>query len=642
MSENSQSPAEDNKPGNKFWAIFKKLNIFGYLKKETADKEQETASTKNIDEMLVEKLNTQRLPSWKQLKYLPRFLSPKEKNIMRLAVTVIVIALGLMAYFLVRDNLVEKPARGGTYAEILIGTPQNINPLYSASNEVDKDLSKLIFAGLISQNSKGELIPDLAKEWFVDEAKTQYTFKLRDDISWSDGEKFTSTDVVFTIEAIQNPLYESPLRASWAGITLTAIDDYTVQFNLPSVYDAFLKNLTVGILPAHLWQDIMPENATLAELNIKPVGLGPYQFDSFIKDKQGYIKSYALKANEDYHLDGPYIEELTFKFQPTFEAAVDALKNRNADGLSYLPQNLKSFLETRKDLIYYSIPLPQYTAIFFNQTKNTALADKKVRQALSLAIKKNKIVEEILHNEGTVLEGPLTPDMPGYEKATSEQFDVEKAKSLLAEAGWQKKETKEEENKEATTTEDRLESDGNGWSKFLFKNNQELTVEITTTDQAQSMAIGELIQKYWQGIGVKVNLKTVEITKIQKEVIAERNFEALLFGEILGNELDLYPFWHSSAAGNQGLNIAGWRSEPGDKLLEAIRKETNIEEKAKKLKELQTLIQNDMPAIFLYNPNYTYVMTDKIKGVNLNKVIDPTDRLSGITSWYIKTKKGFK
>ena len=116
----------------------------------------------------------------------------------------------------------------------------------------------------------------------------------------------------------------------------------------------------------------------------------------------------------------------------------------------------------------------------------------------------------------------------------------------------------------------------------------------------------------------------------------------MLFGEILGNELDLYPFWHSSAAGNQGLNIAAWRSEPGDKLMEAVRKETNIEEKAKKLKELQTLIQNDMPAIFLYNPNYTYVMTDKIKGVNLNKVIDPTDRLSGITSWYIKTKKGFK
>ncbi|HOZ36659.1 MAG TPA: peptide ABC transporter substrate-binding protein [bacterium] len=642
MTENSQSPAEANKPGNKFWAILKKLNIFVYFKKKRPGDEQEAANGKNIDEMLVEKLNTQRLPSWKQLKYIPRFLSPKEKNIMRAAVIIIVMALGLMTYLLVKDNLVEKPAKGGIYAEMLVGAPQNVNPLYAASNEVDKDLLKLTFSGLVGQNSEGELIADLAKEWFINEAKTQYTFKLRDDIDWPDGEKFTSADVIFTIEAIQNPVYESPLRASWTGIAVEAIDEYTVQFTLPAAYDTLLKNLTVGILPAHLWQDVMPGNATLAELNLKPVGLGPYQFDSFVKDKQGYIKSYTLKANENYHLDGPYIEEITFKFQPTFEAAVDALENRNADGLSYLPQNLKNFLETRKDLVYYSVPLPQYTAIFFNQTKNAALADKKVREALSLAIKKNKIVEEVLYNEATVLEGPLTPGMPGYEKAGAEQFDLEKAKGLLAEAGWQKKEITAEESKEATTTEGQLESDGNGWSKFLFKNGQELTIEITTTDQPQSLAIGELIQKYWQGIGVKVNLKTSEAAKIQKEVIAERNFEALLFGEILGGELDLYPFWHSSAIGNQGLNIAAWRSELGDKLLEAIRKETNQEEKAKKLKELDILIRTDLPAIFLYNPNYTYVIADKIKGVDLKKVIDSADRLNGITGWYIKTKKGFK
>ncbi|HRY63326.1 MAG TPA: peptide ABC transporter substrate-binding protein, partial [Patescibacteria group bacterium] len=568
----------------------------------------------------------------------PRFLSKKEKNIMRLTVAALIICLGLLVYFFVSSKLVDKPAKGGVYAENVVGFPQNINPLYDLANEVDRDLVKLVFAGLLKENNNGELVADLAKEWFVDESKTKYTLKLKDDVYWPDEEKFTSQDVVFTIEAIQNPAYQSPLNNNWTGITVSALDENTVQFTLPSPYETFLDNLTVGILPMHLWQEIMPENATLAELNLKPVGLGPYKFDSFVKDKQGYIKSYTLVRNDNYHFSAPYIEQITFKFQPTFEAAVDSLKNRNADGLSYLPQNLKEFLNDRKDLNYYSISLPQYTAIFFNQTKNPALADKRVRQALNLSIKKSKIVEEILGKEGVAINGLLLPGMPGYEENATEEFNVDEAKKLLADAGWQKKEIKTEEN-QATST---IESDGSGWSKFLFKDNQELTVQLTTTDQPQSTAIGELVQKYWQAIGAKVNLNTVEVGKIQKEVITERNFEALMFGEILGDDLDLYPFWHSSAANNQGLNIANFRNDKADKLLETIRKATTNEEKAQGLKELQSIIKDEAPAIFLYNPKYTYVVADKIKGINLVRIVSPADRLNGIADWYIKTKKWFK
>lgn len=639
MTENQQPPADKANRGQKFFVLFKKINKLWRREEQPVVKEETTAE-KSIDEMQVEGLNSRRLPSWKQLKYLPRFMSAKEKNVMRLAVTVLVICAFLLSYFVVSGQLVDKPARGGIYTEELIGTPQNINPLYAQSNEVDQDLARLIFAGLVRENSQGELVPDLAKEWFVDETQTKYTFKLRDDVEWSDGEKFTSQDVIFTIEALQNPLYQSPSRTSWIGIGAEALDDYTVQFSLPAAYGDLLQNLTVGILPAHLWQEILPENATLAELNLKPMGLGPYQFDSFVKDKQGYIKSYTLNSNENYHGSLPYLEQITLKFQPTFEAAVEALKNKNADGLSYLPQSLKGELESRKDLNYYSVPLPQYTAIFFNQTKNSALAEKKVRQALELSINKTKIVQEILANEATVINGPLLPGMPGYEES-AEPFDTEAAKKLLADAGWQKKEIKPEEN-QATSTEDAIETDSNGWSKFLFKNNQELTIQLTSTDQAQSLAIAELIQKYWQSIGVKVNLNAVEVSKIQKEVISERNFEALMFGEILDQDWNLYPFWHSSAATNEGLNIANFKNDKADKLLTEIQKINKDEERAPKLKELQKIIRDEAPAIWLYNPRYTYAIADRIKGINLTRIVSPTDRLNGMTDWYIKTKKGFK
>ena len=141
---------------------------------------------------------------------------------------------------------------------------------------------------------------------------------------------------------------------------------------------------------------------------------------------------------------------------------------------------------------------------------------------------------------------------------------------------------------------------------------------------------------------MRVTLANVDISKIQKDIITERNFEALMFGEILGSDLDLYPFWHSSAATSQGLNIGGFRNESADKLLEAIRKETNQDQKASKLKDLQKIIKDELPAIFLYNPNYTYVVANKIKGITIEKIFSPSDRLNNINDWYIKSKKGFK
>lgn len=646
MNENSQPPSDINKRGNKFLAILKKGNIFKHPKKIAPEQKSARAETtepqQNIDELLVESLNSKRLPSWKQIKYLPRFLSQKEKNVMRAAVIIMLACLGLMAYVFLKDNLTEKPANGGAYAENIVGFPQSINPLYALPNEVDRDLVKLVFAGLVRINNNGEMLPDLAKEWFIEETKTKYTFKLKDDIFWNDDEKFDSEDVIFTIEAIQNPAYQSPLRANWTGIKAEALDENTVQFTLPSPYDGFLENLTVGILPAHLWLDIMPENANLAELNLKPVGLGPFQFASFIKDKQGYIKSYTLVPNDHYHLKKPYIQEITFKFQPTFESAVDSLKNRNADGLSYLPWNLKEFLESRKDLNYYSIALPQYAAIFLNQGKNPALTDKRVRQALNMAIKKNKIIEDVLGKEGTLINGPLTPGMPGYEENAPDQFNIDEAKKLLAEAGWQKKEIKNGEPGQATSTDEARQTDGNGWTKFLYKDNQELAVQLTVASQPQALSIGELIQKFWQSIGVRTDLITVDINKIQKDVIADRNFQALMFGEILGQDFDLYPFWHSSGATSQGLNVANFRNDEADKILEAVKKETAAEEKEKKLKEFQALVKDEMPAIFLYSPKYTYVVADRIKGIDIESIVSPSDRLDNITNWHIKTKKGFK
>ncbi|MFH1890832.1 MAG: peptide ABC transporter substrate-binding protein [Candidatus Kuenenbacteria bacterium] len=592
-------------------------------------------------------------PSLKQIKYLPKFLSLREKIIIGAAGITILVCVFLIGLLFWKANFIDKPAIGGTYTEGIIGSPQKINPLYSSTNEADRDIVKLVFSGLIKFDDNGTALSDLAQDWFIDESQTKYTFSLREDIQWPDEKPFTSEDVVFTLNAIQNPDYQSPLRSSWENIAIEAIDLHTVQFTLPKPFQSFLKNLSVGILPAHLWQDIKPENALLAELNSEPIGLGMYKFDSYTKDKQGYIKSYSLIKNENYHIAEPFIKQITFRFYPNFELAIDALKNKNIDGLNFLPQNLKEKLETRKDLNYYSLSLPQYTAVFFNQQKNELLKINKFKEALNLSIDKDKIISTVLSGEARLISSPILPGFPGYERQSESTFNVEQAKKILQDLGWAQKEiTADEKNNQdsdpseddhsTTTPSISIETDANGLSKFLYKNDLELTINLTLADQPQSVATAELIQKYWQAIGVKTNLHIIDPKQIQKDIIAPRNFEALLFGEILGNDSDLYAFWHSSQAGENGLNLADFKNSEADNLLEKAMQETDIQKKADYYIKFQNILTSQMPAIFLYTPNYTYVVADKIKGIKLTHILTPTDRLINIDSWYIRTKKGLK
>lgn len=585
--------------------------------------------------------SAEKISTWRRIKYLPKFLSKKEKIILRSALGVIAICLILMGYVFLKANLAVLPKVGGTYTENIVGAPQFVNPLYGSINEADRDLTKLIFAGLVKFDAEQKIVPDLAKEWFVDETGKTYTLRLNDNIYWPDEKKFGSDDVIFTYEALKNPDYQSPLRSVFEGIEIRAIDELTVQFILPEAYPGFIDNLTVGILPSQLWSEILPQNAKLADWNLKPVGLGPFKFDSFVKDKQGFIKSYTLARNENYHLPAPHIEQFIFKFYQTFEQSASELDGKNADGLNFLPINLKESLGSRNDLNFYSLSLPQYTAIFFNTDNNSELGEKKLRQALALATDKNKIAETVLKNEARAINGPILPGMPGYETTADQTTsDAEAAKKLLAELGWQIKEIADTEviDRAATSSE----ANGEQTSKFLFKNDRELAITMTVANQPQSVAVAEAIQKYWQAIGIKTKLNIIDPAQIQKDIIAPRKFEALLFGEILGNRPDLFAFWHSSRAGEKGLNLANFKNEAADKLLEKIKKETDETKLAESYVQFSEILNKELPAIFLYNPNYTYVVSNKVKGIDLTRIVTAADRFNEVNKWYIKTKKGLK
>jgi len=574
---------------------------------------------KNLDKKLTLSLTKSRFPSLKQVKYLSRVLSKKEIKIIKslsIIIFISLIFLGTTFYF---QHITKVPVLGGEYVEGLVGFPQYINPLLAQTNDVDMDISRLVFSSLFRYNQKLELVPDLVSSYEISKDGKIYTLYLRKDAKWHDGENFTAEDVIFTVESIQNPEFRSPLAPSLRGIKLEKIDDYVIKFILLEPYAPFLENLTFGILPEHLWINIPPINANLAEYNIKPIGSGPFKFKSLVKDKLGNIKSYTLVRNENYYNQKSYLKKITFKFFPNFEEAVQALKTKEIEGISFLPKEFKRTIKN-KNLKYYSFELPQYTALFFNPKNNEILKDKNIRQALAYSIDREKIINEVLKDEGRIIDSPILPGFLGFNPDLKKyKFDPKIAGELLDKAGFELKEGKRKN-----------------------KNNEELEITLTTVDQSENYKTGELIKKNWEDLGLKVNLQIISTNQVQRKIIKPRAYEILLYSEIIGTDPDPFPFWHSSQISDPGLNLAILPNRHIDQLLEEARKTNDREEKRMKYIQFQNILAEEVPAIFLYNPTYSYVTHKKIKGLELNRIMVPADRFIEIEKWYIKTKRVWK
>lgn len=540
------------------------------------------------------------------------------------------ISLLLKSYF---SHTQETADYGGRYEEGIIGQPHFINPALVQINDADRDLVQIIFSGLLKYDGKGNLMPDLAQNYEIKENGLIYDFFLKKNIKWHDGETLTADDIVFTIKTIQNPEYKSPLKINWNGVEAEKIDDYAVRFKLKNRYAPFLHSLTVGILPKHLWAGISPQNFHLAEYNSKPIGSGPYKFKNFEKDKSGAIQLIELEKNKYFYgptetatnsRKGPYLKNITFRFYPNEEAATRALNKGQVNGLSFLSAGQQTKI-SRRGLNIYQINLPRYFAVFFNQTQSKVLSNKTVRLALSYATDKKEIIERVLKGNGLTVDSPILAGFFGYAEETKiYDFALEHAKNILEADGFK-------------------DSDGDGvLEKKVGGEDLKLEITLTTAEWPELLEAAGLLKEHWQKIGAKINLKTIGLGAIQENVIRPRKYEALLFGEVLSADPDPFAFWHSSQKRDPGLNLALYNNQKADKLLEEGRQTLDSEGRAKKYQEFQNLVIDDAPVIFLYSPTYLYPITQKIKGISLERLALPSQRFSQIENWYIQTDRAWK
>ncbi len=568
-----------------------------------------------------------RIPSFKQLKHLPRYLSSKEKKTVSLLLAAAGISLLAIGGKFASEHVATVPDDGGEYVEASIGSPRFANPVLAATNDADLDIAKLVFSGLMRTTTKGELIPDLAASYQVSDDGKTYTFTLRDNLSWHDGTAFTAKDVAATISYIKEPAWKSPLASQFKNVVVEAPDDKTVRFTLAEPFAPFLSLLTVGIVPEHLWQDVKPENAVRAELNLKPVGTGPFKFKNFTKDKKGVIRTYTLIRNDAYYGDRPHLDAVTFRFYPDFAAADEALTKRKVDGLSFLPLEFRDAVEKLRSVRTYTLRLPQYTAVFFNQKKNPQLRAKEVRQALAQAVDRDRILRETLGDNGVLVHGPILAGFVGFHPDVKKRaYDLAAAAKLLEDDGWKLDET--DGFRKKTVTDEKKQ-----------KVQQPLSVTLTTVDAKENITVAQLIKRDWESIGVKTELEIVPGSRIQKDKIRAREYDALLYGEIVGPDPDPYPFWHSSQNEGGGLNLAVFSNRRVDELLEKARGATKPEDREPMYKEFQDILAEEVPAIFLYSPTYTYAVARKVGGIDTGTVFTPADRFGGVTGWYVETKR---
>ncbi len=560
-------------------------------------------------------------------------MRPTEKLVFGIISIVFIASILYVLQWLNLSYSTEIPAHGGTYKEGVVGYPRFINPVLSFT-DADKDMSALIYSGLLKPTPEGKLAPDLAESYTVSEDGLTYSFTLKPNITFHDGKPVTTDDITFTIEKIINPAIKSPKAESWNGVSVSVTDERHISFTLKKPYAPFLENLTIGILPKHVWQDITDDTFDISVANREPVGSGPFMIKKSSKDSAGIYESYDLVPFAHYALGEPYISHFVVHFYKNDADALDAYKRGRIDGLGGISPDAAAILKKSGDYIV-STPLPRVFAVFFNQSVAPVLVHKEVRQALNISINRNELIKEVLKDWGTPGRSPIPSGLSGTyditssskETATTTTSDslLVSAKKILTDAGWK-----------------------TGTNGFLVKekiqnkkvvSTETLSFTISAPNIPELIKTANIVKETWGKLGADVKVQIFEPTDLTQKVIRPRSYDALLFGQVVGRDLDLYPFWHSSQRNDPGLNIALYTSIKADKDLETARAASDDAKRAAAYQAFESEIADDIPAVFLYSPDYVYAGNKNVGGVRISNITSPSERFMGAATWYADTDR---
>ncbi len=514
------------------------------------------------------------------------------------------------------------PETGGIYTEALIGSMQRLNPVLDFYNQPDRDIDRLIFSSLLRFDSRGLPQPDIAESWGVSKDGTVYNFILYSNAKWHDGAPVTADDVVFTVDLLKNGGNYVPkdLQALWKDVDVEVMNETWVQFRLPEAFAPFQDYLTFGILPKHLYEGQNIDEIANSQVNLKPVGSGPYRV-SQINTENGQINGVTLLISESYYKAKPFIEQFVFQYYPDDQSAFDAYQSGKVMGISHVGKDILEQALSLPELSVYSGRMPEMYMILFNQKdpQATFLKESVVRRALMAGLNRPVMINRILNGQAVIANGPIMAESwafyPDSEVFSYSPVDAQKQ---LKDAGY-------------------IPSGDSG--TIRKKDDTVMSFELLYPDDDTFKALAQQVVKDWGNIGVEVTANPLPYDQLLDR-LDQRSYQAALVTLNLTNayDPDPYPFW-DQAQMTGGQNYTQWDNRMASEILEQARLTVDLQERVRLYRNFQVLFSQELPALPLFYPVYTYAVDQQVQGVSMGPLFNPNDRFSTVTQWFLVAKK---
>jgi ABC-type transport system substrate-binding protein len=559
------------------------------------------------------------------------------------------------------------------YREGILGRPGSIDPL-TAQGQADRDLVSLVFSGLVRLGPNGTIVPDLAASWTVAQKGASYTFRIRPDARWQDGQPVTSADVLYTIHTLQDPSYTGPGASSWREVTVTAVDDLTVRFDLATPLGSFLQAATQPLLPDHLLHDVAATDLVTSPFDDAPVGSGPYRLVSW-DALEAHLERDPTTGRPP---DAPASTGPSVAATPTTvpsatggsSAAPSATTAPSASGTAPAPTAIASATPIPTlapsppagsvqpeaiDLRFYNdatslmsdyraglldaasgleasdavqlaatagsrlieYPRTTFTGIVFNlRPAHPLFQDPTVRRAMLQAIDRPALIASILGSAGTRADTPIPPSSWAYDRkaAPAIAYDPAAATRALKKAGWTLR--------------------GGSWR--VPKAKQALSLELITPDEGSNplvYATTEAVAAAWTRFGIKVTVTALSPHDFVDKRLAPGHFDVATVDVDVGLDPDLYPFLASTQTTTGGANVAGIQLSDLDKKLIAARRYGSTAMRLAAFRDLQAYLGQttlDLPLFFRDEP---VVVTDRVWGPTAREIADPSGRFWDVLTW---------
>lgn len=510
-----------------------------------------------------------------------------------------------------------QPVPGGIYTEGIVGSISNVNPIY-ATSDVDRSLSRLLFAGLLTYDTNNELVGSLASKYVPSENGRLYTVSLKHGLVWQDGQPLTSADVKFTYDTIKDPDAQSPLFGAWQNIQIAAPDPHTVTFTLPSSLASFPYSLTTGILPQHILGKVSASNLRSNDFNtVSPVGAGPFMWHGLQVDGNSAAdveEQVALLPFAAYNRGAPKLDEFimrTFMSQDKLREAFNSGQLSAAAGLDSVPTELPGATQTHNML------LTAGNYVFF-KTTNGVLQSSNVRRALTLAAQPSDIIASLDYMTRPVTGPLLAGQMANDKKYAQKSGDLAGAKTVLAQDGWVA-----------------------GKDGIVVKDGKPLRFGLTATDTPEFRSVTSQLRDQWKALGAKLDVQLISASDYAT-VLAGHEYDSTLYGISIGDDPDVFVYWDGSQAdvrSSNRLNLSEWNNATANASLEAGRTRLNPTLRAIKYAPFLQAWQQDNPALGLYQPRYLYLTRGSLYGLTQHSIVNGINRFNDVQTWQVRTAR---